>query len=164
MYSTRFQLVVGECARIKVTTHGVPRVVNKALFQALAVKLMKLPSPWVPSINSIKRACMPLPPLLFWAWLLQTRADIPVQVHALQQRGSAPRKVDLQRAAALVKYVEAKPVGVWFPTLIPPVTLDLFSDSTFKGSVSIGSEGYAADGCSAEDRFVRASSSLGLLQ
>eukprot|EP00971_Amphidinium_carterae_P202416 4016265-Amphidinium_carterae.1 len=63
------------------------------------------------------------------AWLLQTRADIPVQVQALQRRGSAPRKLDLQRATVLVKYVQAKPVGLWLPALSPPVSLDLFSDS-----------------------------------
>eukprot|EP00971_Amphidinium_carterae_P088962 1760596-Amphidinium_carterae.1 len=66
------------------------------------------------------------------AWLLQARADIPVQVQALQRRGSAPRKVDLQRAATLVRYVQARPAGLWLPALTLPVTFDLYSDSAFK--------------------------------
>eukprot|EP00971_Amphidinium_carterae_P247695 4918426-Amphidinium_carterae.2 len=67
-----------------------------------------------------------------WSWLVQTRPDLAIHVHALQRRGHAPRKLDLVRANSALRYAKTTQVGLWYPRLKGPVRLVMFSDAAFR--------------------------------
>eukprot|EP00971_Amphidinium_carterae_P018913 372341-Amphidinium_carterae.3 len=66
------------------------------------------------------------------SWLVQTRPDLAVHVHALQRRGHAPRKIDLVRANATLRYAKTNQGGLWYPRLNGTVRLVMFSDAAFR--------------------------------
>ena len=66
------------------------------------------------------------------AWLGQTRPDVLVHIQALQRHGHAPRKMDLLRANAVLKYVKKRSSGLWYPRMSKPRRLIVFSDAAFR--------------------------------
>eukprot|EP00971_Amphidinium_carterae_P016001 315646-Amphidinium_carterae.1 len=83
----------------------------------------------------------------------RSRPELIFQCRCKHSRGGAQhqgRLIDLHRAALLVKYVQARTLGLWLPALTPPVSLEsrlvlrLGIQGNRWGMFSIGAEGHSS--------------------